>query len=419
MALDALGADPCSLLNRTGPYANLWIEQSGTDAEVFPRISASGVLRTYSSYINTLNTANSLEGHLLRSTGQNANSTFPLLQFLSGGGVTAASTDYKMLKNLILRTSLSSSPQTIIDTYIVGSSGLNKGPAYTYSTAQSRIVTDTNLWTSSDQAADGSIISSASSVLGKLLASGYLITRRELYNPAEFQPGAVAPSSNSESLVYLYKLTQESSSSLSSQQGLRKESLESRNLRFFGAFLAEYCFYRTRYEWLLQKYFNVYTKQAVSGVNAYSPPGAGSAVFQLFTGTGTGESQYQLVNGSLTQQDYLKGLAFHMACLNTRMTDMRRLLSVINNYYVGVFTVIQTQLNDGSLLGSNGDLTRKITALNTSSREVEKYLTEAEFKKGVMEYNSEKNRNSNILLGLYAFLNISALAMIFQLGRAS
>jgi hypothetical protein len=35
-----------------------------------------------------------------------------------------------------------------------------------------------------------------------------------------------------------------------------------------------------------------------------------------------------------------------------------------------------------------------------------------------MEYNSEKNRYSNILLGLYAFLNIAALATVFQLARS-
>jgi hypothetical protein len=416
MALDALGADPCSLLDRTGSYADLWLEQTSTEASAYPRIVASGVLKTYTSYLTSLS---SLTGNLIKATGQNPSSTFPLLQFLSGGGVTAGSTDYRMLQNLVLRASPQSAPQTIVDTYIVGSSGLNKGTAYTYSTNTAKIVTDTNIWTSSDQATDGSIIANPSSVLGKLLAAGFLINRIELYNPAEFQPGAQPPSSGSESLVYLYKLTQESSASLSTQQSRRKGALEARNLRFFAAFLAEYCFYRTRYEWLLQKYFEIYTKQSTSGANVYSPPGTGSAAFQLFVGTGSGENQYTLVNGALTQQDYLKGLAYHMACLNTRMSDMRRLLAQINTYYTGIFTTIQTQLNDGSLLGSNGDLTKKITALNKSSKEAETYLTQAEFSKGVMDYNLEKNRNSNILLGLYAFLNITALAMIFQLNRSS
>jgi hypothetical protein len=419
MALDALGADPCSLLNRTGGYADLWLEQSGTDASSFPRIVTNGILKTYSSYLTALNSSSSLTAHMIRATGQNPNSTFPLLQFLSGGGVSSSAIDYRMLQNIVLRTSPTSVPQTIVDNYIVGSSGLNKGSSYTYSTSSTKIVTDTNLWTSSDQSSDGSIISNPSSLLAKLIADGYLISRRELFNPAEFQPGAAAPALGSESLVYLYKLTQESSASLSSQQSTRKLTLESRNLRFFGAFLAEYCFYRTRYEWLLQKYFDVYTKQATTGANVYTAPSAGSAAFQLFTGTGTGENQYTLANGALTQQDYLKGLAYQMACLNTRMTDLRRLLSAINTYYTGIFTTIQNQLNDGSLIGSNADLTRKITALNNSSKDAEKYLTQAEFSKGVMEYNLEKNRNSNILLGLYAFLNIAALAAIFQLNRSS
>lgn len=419
MALDALGADPCSLLNRTGGYADLWLEQAGTDAANFPRIVATGTLRTYSSYLTALNSTNGLTGNLIRATGQNPNSTFPLLQFLSGGGVTAGAIDYRMLQNIVLRPANNTVPQTIVDSFIVGSSGLNKGSAYTYSTNQSRIVSNTDIWTSSDQSADGSIIMNPTSLLGRLLAAGYLITSRELFNPAEFQPGATAPSAGSESLVYLYKLTQDSSASLSSQQSSRKLNLETRNLRFFGAFLAEYCFYRTRYEWLLQKYFAIYTQQATTGANVYTPPGTGSAAFQLFTGTGSAENQYTLVNGSLTQQDYLKGLAYQMACLNTRMTDLRRLLAQINTYYSGIFTIIQNQINDGRLIGSNGDLTRKIQALNTSSKDAEKYLTQAEFSKGVMEYNSEKNRNSNILLGLYAFLNISALAMIFQLSRSS
>lgn len=419
MALDALGADPCSLLNRTGGYASLWLEQSGTDATNFPLIVSTGVLRTYRSFLLGLNTGTGLDAHLLKATGQNPNSTFPLLQFLSGGGSTDPSTDYRMLKNLVLRQNSSSAPETIVDTYIIGSSGLNKGSGYTYSTNTTKIVTDTNIWTATDQAADGSIISNPSSLLGRLLANGYLLSQKELFNPAEFQPGAAAAPTGAESLVYLYKLNQESTSSLSREQGARKLVLEIRNQRFFGAFLAEYCFYRTRYEWLLQKYFDVYTKQATTGANRYTPPGAGSAAFQLFIGTGAGENQYTLVNGSLTQQDYLKGLAYQMACLNTRMTDMRRLLAQINTYYNGVFTIIRNQLNDGRLLGSNADLTRKITALNNSSKEAEKYLTQAEFSKGVMEYNLEKNRNSNILLGLYAFLNITALAMIFQLGRAS
>ena len=53
-----------------------------------------------------------------------------------------------------------------------------------------------------------------------------------------------------------------------------------------------------------------------------------------------------------------------------------------------------------------------------SRLEAQKYMTETEFQQGAMEYNSEKNRYANVLLSLYAFLNIAAVAMIVQLSRS-
>jgi hypothetical protein len=99
------------------------------------------------------------------------------------------------------------------------------------------------------------------------------------------------------------------------------------------------------------------------------------------------------------------------------MTDMRRLLGAINTYYNSVFTGIQTALNDVGTIGSNSELTKTIQALQLSADKASGYLSQKEFTKSVMEYNSEKNRYSNILLGLYAFLNIAALATAFQLAR--
>jgi hypothetical protein len=40
---------------------------------------------------------------------------------------------------------------------------------------------------------------------------------------------------------------------------------------------------------------------------------------------------------------------------------------------------------------------------------------ESAFRQGIMEYTSEKNRYSNILLGIYAFLNIAVIAVIFNI----
>ena len=91
---------------------------------------------------------------------------------------------------------------------------------------------------------------------------------------------------------------------------------------------------------------------------------------------------------------------------------------IINTYYNGVFVLIQNNVNSANVGGGNAALTETITALQASSDTANKYLSEQDFSKQVMEYNSEKNRYSNVLLGLYAFLNIAALASVFHLARS-
>jgi hypothetical protein len=230
-------------------------------------------------------------------------------------------------------------------------------------------------------------------------------------------PSATAPSAGAESLIYLYKIQQ--GGTLTQTQTTLKNTLEATNLRFFGAFMSEYCFYRTRYQWLLKQYFTIYTQKTAanggSGASLYTAPSTGSPPFQLFGGPNPLPSTS---TGSLTQSDYLSGLAYQMAALNMRMADMRQLLAAINTYYNGVFVLIQNNINSANMEGSNAKLTQTITALQASSDTANKYLTEQDFAQQVMEYNSEKNRYSNILLGFYAFLNIAALASVFHLARS-
>jgi hypothetical protein len=97
------------------------------------------------------------------------------------------------------------------------------------------------------------------------------------------------------------------------------------------------------------------------------------------------------------------------------MTDMRILLGNISEYYGSVQADIQAAINSKEMTGSNTDLTSKLTMLNDSAAKMKNYLTEKDFREGVMQYNLEKNRYANILLGLYAFLNIAAVAMIVQI----
>jgi hypothetical protein len=404
MALDPSMADPCSLLNIES-FPTLWIKLEEPDNSAYLKIANSGVRKTYlGSLAVTGPHAMSLEANVIRTA--QPTSTYRLVQFMSGGGVTAGVTDYTLLSQIALKNG--QSYESIIDTYVVGSSPKGLGKTnYVYSTPSAPILTDLNIWTTGDDIASGSV-----SLLGKLIGAGYLLSSAELFTQTQLAAGAVSPVSNTESLIYLYKQDQ-SKGGLSSSQKTRKANLEARNLRFFGAFLCEYCFYRTRYEWLLAKYFTIYNTPTTEFSAAMHIAG----ITTLFTGTGSGETQY--LGTQPTQPELLKAIAFHMACLNTRMTDMRRLLGAINTYYNGVFTNIQTMLNDKSIVGSNSELTKSIQALQMSANDANGYLSQTEFTKSVMEYNSEKNRYSNILLGLYAFLNIAVLATVFQLARSS
>ena len=420
-ALDTTLSDPCSLLN-VNVFPNLWISSAvatdgSSDGTILPLIANNGVPVTYLSLLTSSLGPGPGAGSILANADSTSRSS--LIQFLSGGGVTSPqngiSPDYSQLFNVALSTSSSTTTQfaTIVDTFIVGT----MGKRYTYSTTDAPIMSQPqDFWNPQDAAVDGSIIANPKSLLGMLLGAGFMIQQVELFKPSEFDPSLPPPAPGTESLVYLYQLSQTPNKHLTPAQQSRVVVLEAKNLRFFGAFYAEYCFYRTRYEYLLQEYFMIYSQQSTSGTGSYSSPASGSPVFGLFAGQGSADNQY--TSSPLSQSDYLKALVYHMACLNTRMTDLRILLGYINNYYAGVMKQIQVVINDNNLPGSNTDLTKKIVALQDSSKAAATYMSERDFHRGVLEYNSEKNRYSNILLGLYAFLNLAAVSVVVQLSRS-
>jgi len=362
MALNT-GSDPCNLLNNTD-YPTLWVY--GNFESEFSKIFDQGSVKTYSSVLASITDKTK---PVLKSTALADNHR--LVSFLSGQKIN-------MINN----------SKPIVDTYIVSSSGLNK-PSYKYSTNETPIITDSDI-----------IV-----IVDKLTSDNLLLAQDELFNPSQFNGGAV--SADHDSLVYLYSIQENANKALTQKQMDRKVILEKRNLIFFSNFLMEYCFYKTRYNILLTKYFNLYT-QPLTTLTASDKNIFGQGVPQP---TQTAASGY-------SQQDYLKGLAYHMACLNTRMTDMRRVLGEITTRYNIIFQAIQSAINDGSVPGSNVELTRTIQALNASAKDVNNYMSEADFKKGVMDYNSEKNRYANIMLALYAFLNIAGIASIYHLASS-
>jgi hypothetical protein len=416
MALDPTSTDPCSLLNSnvTNGYPTLLINSGAADTTAFPLIAAGGKLVPFLDTLRAISETKLSNNNILVDPKPTSNSR--LIQFLSGGGVASVdpANNYTKLGGVALSVGSPKTYKSIVDSYIMGTEGLNKSD-YTYTSATGNTrppIPNTQIWNPSDSS--NGEITNPTSLLGKLIAAGFLLSEREIYQPSQLGEGAIV-ATGSESLVYLYRIQQDSGN-LSSAQLLRKNKLEATNLRFFGAFMAEYCYYRTRYEWLLQKYFEIYAMPPATSTT--SPKYSSSqpvAVAALF-GTGLALPGTSTTN-SLNQIDYLDGLSYQMSSLNTRIVDMRRLLSQINMYYSGVFTLIQSDINSSTVSGGNAALTDTITALQSSSEEAGKYLSDSDFAKEAMNYNSEKNRYSNILLGLYAFLNIAALATVFQLAR--
>ena len=374
MALPLTG-DPASLLNKTG-YSTLW--PSALPVTSNPAwTSGQNTLTTFLGSVTA--TGFDLTKSVLASPS--TSSTARLVKFLSGGGPLVNGQDFTKLSGVLLKNG-SGAYESIVDTFIVGPG--SKGQAvnpYTFSTRSTLNVT---------------------AIANSLVTSGYLLSANELYDSTQFGTGATFPAAGSESLVYLYGL--QNNNKITSAQTTRIQVLEAKNLRFFGAFLCEYCFYKTRYDLLLANFFEIYATPTAS----FTQPGPSSFIWQLASDP-KGEG--------ISQDHCLQAIGYHLACLNTRMSDMRAILGAINTFYNGVFTTLNTNLNDVSLPGSNSKLQSTIIQLQTSADDATDYLAEKDFQKAAMEYNSEKNRYANIMLSLYAFLNIAALATVFQLAR--
>lgn len=386
------GQDPCSVLNPAliGTKTALTYT-TGSNGIVS---TTPGTLKKFIEIPNSLNTSN-----VLNTSSTAIGSSLSLIKYLSGG---TDNTGAKTFGNIGLRKKDISGNDTgallgIVDTYITVPTGIRSiGYTYTFSsgTGSNAPLTNNEIQTIRD----------------KLLTDKHLLNETELYTENQLKPGA-SVTSGTESLLYLIKLDKDTP--LKDDKLTRKKELETRNLRFFSAFLVEYCFYRVRYTKMLEDYFTTFTQAPASYTTPVTASDTTDTVANLF-GTTTEPPKPT----SIQQADHLKILTYHMACLKTRMTDMIRLLNSINEYYNGIFTNIQNAINVGELPGSSASLQGSIQVLNQSTEESKKYMTEAQFRQGAMEYTQEKNRNANILLGLYAFLNLTALAIIFRVSSS-
>ena len=236
-----------------------------------------------------------------------------------------------------------------------------------------------------------------------IIAAGDLCSSSNIYNSNLFT-GEV---NSSLSLTTLYKTLLQSNLSPTTTTAVQNQIdlLQTKNKMFYAYFVYEYCYYNTMYNTLLNNYFDEYS--TTTTVAAFS-----SNVSNLRDSSG---ARCTAAATTDAQSKRLDALIIVLARVNSRLTDMRNLLFEIQNYYSGALQQLQLTLNGNSGMGSDSDAESKVTALKNQFPGVEQAKDDSSFRQGIMEYTSEKNRYSNILLGIYAFLNIAIIAVIFNI----
>ena len=375
-------------------------------------LAASGILKEFDTAVTALLGAKLLGSRILQAN--NSSSTYRLIQFLSGGGAANKDPDYdySTLADTLLYTGTTSRTYGGIVGRIIAkvtsqASQAGQPPMYLYPMQADEagkpvpLLSDAMISGDFDTTTNNPIAGS-SCIVAKLMNDGLLLKKSDIY--ATGADGKMT----SGSLFYFYDATQKGT--ITPDEVKLRSKLEATNLRFYGAFFVEYCYYKCRYELLLSEYFTAY-QQTTDENGTYTVKNNTSPQAPLFSQP---ETYRPTATDKLTNQtQYLNALAFHLACVNTRLIDMTRVLDAIKTYYSGVFTSLQTALNGRTdTAASTAAVAAAVVALQTSSVKAAQYLKDEDFRKGVMEYTSEKNRYANILLGFYAFLNLSALAVI-------
>lgn len=236
-------------------------------------------------------------------------------------------------------------------------------------------------------------------IIQAIINDGNLISQLQLYNPSDFQS---TPSSGG-SLIYLYQ-------AVSRQKEI--DALHGINLNFFGEVMAEYCYYKRLYTYLLNQYFLVYNYSTFTA----NGPDVGIEAIGGITATAANGPQSSVNATQTVQALNLSQIAYYMACINSRLTDINGLLTAVNTFYINALAELSKQLEaSGYSFGSQKDVENRLIALQASTTSIKKFQSEADYTKGIIQYTEEKNRYSNILLGLYAFLNIAAIGVILNL----
>jgi hypothetical protein len=241
-----------------------------------------------------------------------------------------------------------------------------------------------------------------SSVVSNIIMARDLCSSNDIYSSTPFT-GSSSISGLSLTTLYNIRATTNLNSNDLLAVNSNIDKYENKNKMFYSAFVYEYCYYNKMYTTLLQEYFKEYTSVSPSRLSNITLL-RDSTNKACTTGT-----------SNTDQASRLDGIVITLARVNSRMTDMRNLLSAIQNYYSAAVQTFQNTLNQGGVMGSDTHAENKVTYLMNQSLHVQAAKDDSIIRQGIMEYTSEKNRYSNILLGIYAFLNIAIIGVIFNI----
>ena len=244
--------------------------------------------------------------------------------------------------------------------------------------------------------------SNLSSVVSTLIASNDICSSSNIYNTNVYTGSNSIPGL---SLTTLYQLLTRTDLPPEDAAAIHRNinTYEMKNKIFYSFFVYEYCYYNTMYTQLVQQYFHEYTSN--------SPTSRFANIGLLKDSRGNSCTTASTADAQASRLD---AIAITMAQVNSRLTDMRNLLSALQDYYSSALQNLQATLNSRGQLGSDNDAQAKVTLLMNQSTNVQMAKNDASVRKEIMEYTSEKNRYSNVLLGIYAFLNIAIVAVIFS-----
>jgi len=237
----------------------------------------------------------------------------------------------------------------------------------------------------------------------RIIADNNLCSSNDIYSSVAY----TGTNASSVSLTTLYQTLASSNLSPTDAANIQSniDRLQNKNKMFYSFFTYEYCYYNTMYIALVNSYFLEYT--SLNPVPARFPN-----IVNLKNSAGTACTTAADIGGQATRLD---AIVITLARVNSRLMDMRALLSSIQSYYSSSLQASQAILNSTTASGSDALTESSIIALKNQSAGVLQAKDESVFRQGILEYTSEKNRYSNILLGVYAFLNIAIIAVIFNI----